>query len=49
MVSMAGGLQFFIDGAGMDDMPIMNAVMFQPTQSDPVDLTGPDLVSKCPR
>jgi hypothetical protein len=30
MVSMAVGLQFFIDGAGMDDEPIMNAVMFQP-------------------
>jgi hypothetical protein len=23
-VSMAGGLEFFIDGKGMDDMPVIN-------------------------
>lgn len=32
MVSMSGGLQFFIDGAGMDDLPNINSVMFEPTQ-----------------
>ena len=46
-VSMAGGLEFFIDGAGMDQEPHINSVMFQPTQSDPVDLVGPPLNSKC--
>ena len=46
MVSMAGGLEFFIDGAGMDDQPHINAVMFRPTQSDPIDFTGPPLESK---
>jgi len=25
-VSMAGGLEFFIDGTDMDDMPILNSV-----------------------
>lgn len=47
MVSLAGGLEFFIDGAGMDDEPHINAVMFRPTQSDDiVTLTGPPLKSK---
>lgn len=47
MVSMGGGLEFFIDGAGMDDEPHINSVMFRPTQAeDPVDLAGPPLFSK---
>lgn len=46
-VSFAGGLEFFIDGAGMDDEPHINAVMFRPTQGeDIIDLTGPPLESK---
>jgi len=31
MVSMAGGLELFIDGDGMDDEPIINSVLFWPT------------------
>ena len=47
-VSMAGGLEFFIDGAGMDQEPHINSVLFQPTQSDPFDFAGPALSSKLP-
>ena len=50
MVSMAGGLELFIDGDGMDDEPIINSVLFWPTQSPkPDNLIGPELNSKCPR
>ena len=45
-VSMSGGLQFFIDGAGMDDQPHINSVMFEPTQTDPNLFAGPALNSK---
>ena len=30
-VSFAGGLEFFIDGAGYDDLPHLNSVIFNPT------------------
>lgn len=46
MVSMAGGLQFFVDGAGFDDQPHINSVMFEPTQTDPNLFAGPALNSK---
>ena len=48
MVSMSGGLQFFVDGAGFDDLPNINSVMFEPTQSDPNLFAGPALNSKYP-
>lgn len=31
-VSMAGGLEFFIDGKGFDDMPMINQVKLVTTQ-----------------
>lgn len=31
MVSMSGGLQFYIDGDGFDDQAHINTVMFEPT------------------
>ena len=46
MVSMSGGLEFFIDGAGMDDEPHINSVQFVPTQTDPALFNGPPLNSK---
>ena len=46
MVSMSGGLQFFIDGVGMDDLPNINSVMFEPTQTDSGVFAGPALNSK---
>ena len=46
---MVGGLEFFIDGAGMDDLPQINSVMFEPTQTDYNLFAGPPLNSKLPR
>ena len=43
---MAGGLEFFVDGAGFDDLPNINSVMFEPTQTDPNLFAGPALNSK---
>jgi hypothetical protein len=49
MVSMVGGLQFFIDGAGMDDLPNINSVMYEPTQMTGASaFAGPPLNSKYP-
>ena len=45
-VSMAGGLEFFVDGAGFDDLPNINSMMFEPTQTDPNLFAGPALNSK---
>ena len=45
-VSMAGGLEFFIDGEGFDDQPHISSVMFVPRQGEAVDLIGPPLNSK---
>lgn len=45
-VSMAGGLEFFIDGLGMDPEPHINSVLFIPTQDDPIELALPPLNSK---
>ena len=46
MVSMSGGLEFFIDGAGFDELPTINSVMFEPTQTEPNLFAGPALNSK---
>lgn len=48
-VSMAGGLEFFIDGAGFDDLPPINSVQFLPTQNadGAIPMAGPKLNSKC--
>jgi len=46
-VSMAGGLEFFIDGEGFDDQPHISSVMFVPTQGEATELIGPPLNSKC--
>ena len=43
---MAGGLEFFIDGEGLDDQPHISSVMFEPTQTDPNLFAGPPLNSK---
>ena len=43
---MAGGLEFFIDGLGMDPEPHINSVLFIPTQDDPIELALPPLNSK---
>ena len=43
---MAGGLEFFVDGAGFDDLPNINSMMFEPTQTDPNLFAGPALNSK---
>ena len=48
MVSMSGGLEFFIDGEGFDDQPHISSVMFEPTQTDPNLFAGPPLNSKYP-
>ena len=45
-VSMVGGLQFFIDGKGMDDLPQINVPKFIPTQGDLTSMSGPPLNSK---
>ena len=47
-VSMAGGLEFFVDGKGFDDMPIINSVQFLPTQNadGAIPMAGPPLNSK---
>ena len=47
MVSFAGGLEFFIDGAGFDDEPHLNSVMFTNEQDTPQLFGGPALESKC--
>ena len=46
-VSMAGGLELYIDGAGFDDQPHINSVMFTNTEGEAVTLKGPALNSKC--
>ena len=46
MVSMAGGLEFFIDGEGYDDLPSLNQVKFLTLQGDPAEFKGNTLNSK---
>ena len=47
-VSMAGGLEFFVDGKGLDDMPSINQVQYTTTQgAQPVTMIGQPLDSKC--
>ena len=45
-VSMAGGLEFFVDGKGFDDMPVINQVQFEALQGTPTILIGNPLDSK---
>ena len=40
---MAGGLEFFVDGKGFDDMPLINQVQMIALQGDPVTLIGKPL------
>lgn len=42
-VSMAGGLELFIDGKGFDQEPHINHVLFVPVQSEPTELGLPKL------
>ena len=47
-VSMAGGLEFFVDGKGLDDMPSINQVQYTTLQgAQPVTMIGKPLDSKC--
>jgi hypothetical protein len=39
-VSMAGGLEFFVDGKGFDDMPIINQVQYDNLQGTAVTKIG---------
>jgi len=39
-VSMAGGLEFFVDGKGFDDSPSLNQVQFETLQGSSVMLIG---------
>jgi len=48
-VSMGGGLEMFIDGAGFDDMPKLNQVKFKTVQGEAKELVGPALNRKCQR
>ena len=45
-VSMAGGLEFFIDGAGFDEQAHINTVLFESDQNGDLRLAGPALDSK---
>ena len=46
-VSMAGGLEFFVDGKGLDDMPVLNQVQYTTLQGEkPVTMIGKPLDSK---
>jgi len=40
---MAGGLEFFIDGKGLDDMPMINQVQLKTIQGTPAILIGKPL------
>ena len=44
--SMAGGLELFIDGSGMDEQAFMNSVLFSSTQTVGLELTGTPADSK---
>ena len=47
-VSMAGGLEFFVDGKGLDAMPSINQVQYTTLQgAQPVMMIGKPLDSKC--
>ena len=39
--SMAGGMEFYIDGSGMDEQAFLNTVLFQSGSSPDVELAGP--------
>jgi len=39
--SMAGGMEIFVDGSGMDEQAHMNTVLFTSTQSTDLELAGP--------
>ena len=44
---MAGGLEFFVDGKGLDDMPSINQVQYTTLQgAQPVTMIGKPLDSK---
>jgi hypothetical protein len=43
---MAGGLEFFVDGKGFDDMPIINQVQYDNLQGTAVTKIGKALNSK---
>ena len=45
-VSMAGGLQFFVDGKGFDDQPEINQVQFITLQGTETTLIGKPINSK---
>ena len=45
-VSMAGGLELFIDGAGFDEMANINTVLFESKDEECLSLAGPSLDSK---
>lgn len=40
---MAGGLEFFIDGAGFDEQAHINTVLFESDQNGDLRLAGPAL------
>lgn len=39
--SMAGGMELFIDGSGMDEQPQLNSIIFQSTQTASQAPIGP--------
>ena len=47
-LSMAGKAEIFIDGAGFDDLPVINSVQLKPTQNaeGALPMAGPPLDSK---
>lgn len=44
--SMAGGMEFFIEGAGFDDQAHINTILFESLQTDDLRLAGPTADSK---
>ena len=40
--SMAGGMEIFVDGSGMDEQAHMNNVLFTSSDNPDLVLTGPD-------
>ena len=39
--SMAGGMELFIDGSGMDEAPQLNTIIFKSTQNEGQEPVGP--------
>ena len=47
---MAGGMEIYIDGSGMDEQPQLNTVLFSSTTQANLELAGTPQDSKwCPR